>query len=402
MSFLLAFYSTEKMDIISAFHHEKLNEPPGRQMTNVSATNLTRDHQVVFTANWTTTTVISLAIFLSGLVNNGTILFLFAKNSLLRTPFNVYLINLLLANVLCLLFQYPLDISNELYSETWQLGPHACTVYLYGSWVLQAVIFHSHSLIAVNRIWAIVHPLSYRSIHSTRTAAGLCVAVWVSVHLVVAPGLALDALYYRLPEVAAGCFLDARFQRTWSFVTQVLFFFLPHLVMLFALPIFCCAQAVRRRQQRGKYHRNVIQPVATPKTPHHHVAPPADVPDPMANLIRPVADLGQKDHACRCSLLTVLTISITVCWTPIEVYYALGLIMTDFDVGLYYEGATMLFSFQATLDPILFTLSLKSVRLAFRGLCRSRSISFAFWINVNFQRIQFCLTSDVGHACIVS
>ncbi|OWA55100.1 hypothetical protein BV898_19484 [Hypsibius exemplaris] len=39
--------------------------------------------------------VLSVVIYILGLLLNGSILFVFAKNRALRTPFNVYIINLL-------------------------------------------------------------------------------------------------------------------------------------------------------------------------------------------------------------------------------------------------------------------------------------------------------------------
>lgn len=178
-------------------------------------------------AYWTVMPIFSIITFILGLIGNGIVLLLFAVDATLRTPFNCYLISLLIANLCLVIMQYSMDIVSNLYQQQWFLGDAACTVYLYAEYVIQGAMFNSHQLIALNRVWAAVHPLSYRSVHSMRIATLLCILNWVYVHAVVVPGWAADALYYRLPVKDNGCQLNAAAWPVWGLVNQLLTYDLP-------------------------------------------------------------------------------------------------------------------------------------------------------------------------------
>src|SRR5450631_291494 len=90
--------------------------------------NITTNTSV--TPEWALEPIFSLTTFITGLISNSIILYLFIKDPLLRTPFNIYLINLTLANLILVLVQYPMDIVYNLYSFTWILGNYACTLYI--------------------------------------------------------------------------------------------------------------------------------------------------------------------------------------------------------------------------------------------------------------------------------
>jgi hypothetical protein len=179
---------------------------------NVSFLETNMTSELLPAAKWTIMPVFSLLVFVFGCINNGGLLLLFVQDSSLRTPFNIYLINLLMANLACTLVVYPMDIINNLYSFAWFMGDTACTVYLYGCYVLEAGISTAHQLIAINRIWAVAHPISYRSHHSVKIAILLCLATWFYVHVVMIPGWIGDALYYRLPINTNGCLLNQQMQ----------------------------------------------------------------------------------------------------------------------------------------------------------------------------------------------
>lgn len=66
------------------------------------------------------------------------------------------------------------------------LGKPACTVYNYKT-MLESVIMHSHLLIAINRMWAVIFPMHYRRHHSRRMAICQCVATWVYVSAYMLP-----------------------------------------------------------------------------------------------------------------------------------------------------------------------------------------------------------------------
>ncbi|GAV01046.1 hypothetical protein RvY_11817 [Ramazzottius varieornatus] len=131
--------------------------------------------------------------------SNALVLSAFVVNKHLRTPFNMYLINLLVSDLAQSLLDLPFTTMGG-FLPIWPLGRKACSFSLYGKWVYSAVVRNTHSLISFNRIWALFFPIHYKQYHSKATAIWLCVATWVYVHLWLLPGLIPDDLYYRLDD----------------------------------------------------------------------------------------------------------------------------------------------------------------------------------------------------------
>ncbi|OWA53215.1 hypothetical protein BV898_17648 [Hypsibius exemplaris] len=329
---------------------------------------------------WTNSTIFALLVFLVGVMGNGSLLLLIlCKGRALRTPFNVYIGNLLLANSLNLCLQCPLDIANELYPCAWNFSRGACSIFLYAALVLQAVTYSAHLLIAVNRIWAVAHPISYRSIHSVRTSTRLCLAVWILVHVCVMPRWAADVLMDHR-ERTFECSLEpmGTGKEIWDLVIHILFFLLPHGVITAALPVI---QIVKRRRGAGA-KINIVQPLAegrmgepTNRTPASvfGIAAVNDIPQfPKASFLGMTAAAGKRaDNNGRFRgyvLLLLMTITIAACWTPMEVYYVLSDIDSSFSAPIFFEVASVLFSCQAALDPLLFTLALRNIRREIRSI----------------------------------
>ena len=117
-------------------------------------------------------------------------------------------------------------------------------------------------LIAINRIWAVCHPISYRDIHSVRTAVALCIGMWVVVHVAVGPPVIIDTLYHRLSVEENGCMLNGPQQMAWEIVIEVIYW-LPQCVMLTALPITFCEKRIRRGKMVKRH--NMISPLGLGK-----------------------------------------------------------------------------------------------------------------------------------------
>ncbi|OWA49810.1 hypothetical protein BV898_14345 [Hypsibius exemplaris] len=235
------------------------------------------------TVSWTVASVFSIVTFTIGLLGNAVLLLLFIADRALRAqPFNVYLVNLLLANLGVILIQYPMDIITNLHSSQWVLGEPACTAYMYAVFILEAASENAHQLIALNRIWAAVSPVSYRSAHaSARTAVVLSAGVWVYVHVVMGPGWIGDALYYRLPVTTNGCQMNLDGMPIYGWIVQLFIYELPLLTMIAAFPIILCVKTVRRRARLKKRSARIrpasesqsmaVQPVASHITDNRNI-----------------------------------------------------------------------------------------------------------------------------------
>lgn len=91
-------------------------------------------------AVWSTVGVTSVTL-MAGLMANISVLVVFLRTPTLRdthVPFNVYLMNLLCANLAALLFEYPVNIV-RISVVGWErrLGPVSCFLCHYVNWVLE-------------------------------------------------------------------------------------------------------------------------------------------------------------------------------------------------------------------------------------------------------------------------
>ncbi|OQV16601.1 hypothetical protein BV898_09271 [Hypsibius exemplaris] len=335
--------------------------------TNETAWNQRADNDTQTAAEWTVLPVFQLLTALSGFLSNGVVFLVFAVNRSLWTPFNVYVVNLLIANCACIVTQFPMDIVVSLYHGGWTLSEPVCSYYLLTSWYLQPVIFNSHQLIAINRIWAVTHPISYRGIHSTRTAMCLCVGVWIYVFVGLAPGLVNDTAYYRVPLQTPGlCNLNTEAQLHWALAVQIIFYIWPQIFMLIAsLVIFLVKSARRRRANRGR--SNTVAPAmrGTNSNPQRTGREPtANITAATDNSETPSTPGRQRQKSSHGNLLLLLlTVSVTVCWTPNNVYYTWQF-FTAYDEPTFYTVTTILFAIQTTIDPVMFALALTPLRKA--------------------------------------
>ncbi|GAV00686.1 hypothetical protein RvY_11500 [Ramazzottius varieornatus] len=105
--------------------------------------------------NCTYVPVLSSIITIAGILTNGPVLLVIVKNrSTLLTPFNIYLVNLLIANLLNLLLVFPLNVIHLAYGNYWWLGNSAFTLHLNELITLNASMGQCHLLKTISRLWA--------------------------------------------------------------------------------------------------------------------------------------------------------------------------------------------------------------------------------------------------------
>lgn len=101
--------------------------------------------------------ICSLVITLNGAVLTS----ILNSNDLRTRPFFVYIMCLMTFNIFYAALQSPLEVLNYIY-PIWWMGGGCCRLYQYSQSVLSAGSMHSHVLIAINRLWAMFFPWSYR------------------------------------------------------------------------------------------------------------------------------------------------------------------------------------------------------------------------------------------------
>ncbi|XP_055348358.1 5-hydroxytryptamine receptor 1B-like [Paramacrobiotus metropolitanus] len=120
------------------------------------------------------------------------------------TPFTTYLVALYIANLVFLFTTWPLSLLRE-WNGKWIMRSPVCIFNLYATKVFCVVPVPLHVLIAVNRWWAIQHPISYRSRHNKVVAACLCFVAFFWAHTFAMAGFIVEVLYYYRPEVNPEC-----------------------------------------------------------------------------------------------------------------------------------------------------------------------------------------------------
>ncbi|GAV04714.1 hypothetical protein RvY_14949 [Ramazzottius varieornatus] len=344
----------------------------GNNMTNVTAS---LSASTIKGPNWTFTPSFTLFVQLSAFINNGVMLFLFAGNAALITPFTVYILNLFASNFIVSLFFYSVELINELYSAWW-LGYTMCTMYQYTSWVLTGSMCIAHGTIALNRLWAVTFPVSYRRHHKKRFALAVIATLWISLHIIVIPGLVLDALWYRLPMETNGCNINTDAPQAWLWFAQLVIMDSPVVIVIAVYPIICY-KAVQRNRTR-------VRPAGeagTKMTSRRQWAPSTVSASVRSNMEASASVRAggerQVEYRMLCYrfprpgnghgflALTLMTSTVLLCYCPANVYFTLYIVF-NMDVPGMFSKVMIVYELAAVLDPIWFMLSLSSLRAAFR------------------------------------
>ncbi|XP_055347138.1 G-protein coupled receptor 84-like [Paramacrobiotus metropolitanus] len=281
------------------------------------------------------------------------IVFMFRKD--LRTSFTIYIIFLLIANLIYATCQYPLEVVRQLYPH-WALSTSACVFYIYQCWIFCPVTMHMHVLITLNRIWAIAFPVSYRNRHSKRMAVLLCILMLLYLHLFVLPLVIIDAVWYKGNVAEKGCFLNGDVYRVYSIVAAIITQDLPVVFVVGAYPFLLCKQ-FKRKKGALKIVDVVSRAGATEMVNRN-----------TSQLVIVTSKPPTQGKASRPFLvLTLLTISVFIFWTPDQTLWTVNSFMAINDQPGLRNATMVLFALQAVLDPILFILSLKSFRAVIRN-----------------------------------
>ena len=62
-------------------------------------------------------------------------------------------------------------------------------------------------------------------------------------------------------------------------------------------------------------------------------------------------------------LLTLLTISVTICWVPLETFYTMMIFDQTMEFGTFFKVSTALFYLESVLDPLYFVLAITELRV---------------------------------------
>ncbi|OQV25594.1 hypothetical protein BV898_00530 [Hypsibius exemplaris] len=337
-----------------------------------------------------------LLLCISTLISNSIVLAAFLKNQHLRTPFNVYLISLLMADFSQAIFDLPFTALSE-FIPIWPLGRIGCSFSLYAKWVFSAAVRNTHSVISLNRIWALYMPIWYKQYHTKAVAIWLCLGSWVYVHIFLLPGLVMDDLTYRLDD--GTCQVNTTAQRDWALPTQIVLYNSSVIVACTTYPLIWLKVrqqikiGLRRANREVKsdlvtrgfsntsklscvdqickvavvekafYFTVELQREGTSKVECYALGHMSQDMDTHSDRI--VESLtGQRPSprsAQNFAVLTYLVIGVAFCWTPIMVFFTMQ-IVTGYNNYLHFIVGSFLYYLNSLLDPIFFTMAITPLR----------------------------------------
>ncbi|GAV06824.1 hypothetical protein RvY_16745 [Ramazzottius varieornatus] len=225
---------------------------------------------------------------------------------------------------------------------------------------------HAHVFIALNRLWAVSSSVSYRQ-HRNKTATIVCLLAWTYVHLLVLPGLVLDAAYYRLPEETNGCQVNTDVNKWWWIAIQFLLFNIPEAVIL-TVYLVVCYRTIKRRQSAVQPVQRASRLAGMARSTHGHptsTGPHHSAHNGAAPCSRYVCwRLWGRRSEHGFLMLTLMTLTILVCYTPGNVYFTI-LVINGVSVNSLALPAAIMYELNAVLDPLWFVLALPNFRAEF-------------------------------------
>lgn len=259
--------------------------------------------------------IIFFAIFVVGLIGNGTLIYTVAKNASMRTKPNVLIVSLALGDFLLILVSVPFNSTIYTFDE-WPYGTAVCKVNEFMQTLSLGVSVFILAALSVDRFIAIVYPFTaYCSITMAKTRAAAAV-IWV-----VSVALALVDLAAADVRPCCGGLLVVcdvypvewgdSYRRVRKVARFLVYFLIP--VVVIATLYSLMAGVLLRKPRRGK------SPTTTP----------------ARNSAGAASGIGRRIESRKRVAKVVLSFVLifVVCWLPRN-FYVLWFEYADFDYGI--------------------------------------------------------------------
>ncbi|XP_055347528.1 5-hydroxytryptamine receptor 1B-like [Paramacrobiotus metropolitanus] len=270
----------------------------------------------------------------------------------LHTPFTIYLVNLVIATLLFIILFEPISIMYSLDAFRSRLGEKVCGLFKYATYNLPDVIVQTHIVITLNRVWAILKPHHYQRRHSRKLAIGFCLWTWVYPHVIVVPGLILDATVYNIPVTQISfCMLNMKALRGWLMARASAMMLLPILFLI-------CAN-VCLMFWRARWFKREVSIVVQDCT---------DVTEKPVSTAATTPTTVKRENSRGLLLLIGLTVSMAVCWIPgatcmMYMTFASGLKSQNGpDLMTWAKVSGYMFSMQTIVDPVVIILTFRDFK----------------------------------------
>ncbi|CAN9509034.1 unnamed protein product [Ophioblennius macclurei] len=194
--------------------------------------------------------VVILAVGITGMLGNFLVIYAFCRSRSLRTPSNIFIINLAVTDFLMCLTQTPIFFITSMHKQ-WIFGKKGCEMYAFCGALFGICSMMTLMVIAVDRYIVITRPLASLGVMSRKKALSIVAAAWVySMGWSLPPFFGWSAY---VPEgLMTSCSWDyMTFTPSVRSYTMLLFtfvFFIPLSVIIFC---YCCIFRAIRRTTRA-------------------------------------------------------------------------------------------------------------------------------------------------------
>ncbi|CAK6956825.1 melanopsin-A-like [Scomber scombrus] len=194
--------------------------------------------------------VVILAVGITGLLGNFLVMYAFCRSRSLRTPSNIFIINLAITDFFMCLTQTPIFFINSMHKR-WIFGKKGCELYAFCGALFGICSMMTLMVIAVDRYVVITRPLASLGAMSRRKSLSIVAAAWVySMGWSLPPFFGWSAY---VPEgLMTSCSWDyMTFTPSVRSYTMLLFtfvFFIPLSIIIFC---YCCIFRAIRHTTRA-------------------------------------------------------------------------------------------------------------------------------------------------------
>ncbi|XP_041670853.1 melanopsin-A-like [Cheilinus undulatus] len=194
--------------------------------------------------------VVILAVGITGMLGNFLVMYAFCRSRSLRTPSNIFIINLAVTDFLMCLSQTPVFFVTSMHKR-WIFGKKGCELYAFCGALFGICSMMTLMVIAVDRYIVITRPLASLGVMSRRKALSIVAGAWVySMGWSLPPFFGWSAY---VPEgLMTSCSWDyMTFTPSVRSYTMLLFtfvFFIPLSVIIFS---YCCIFRAIRHTTRA-------------------------------------------------------------------------------------------------------------------------------------------------------
>ncbi|CAH1248910.1 QRFP-like peptide receptor [Branchiostoma lanceolatum] len=182
----------------------------------------------------TVTLVFYIIIFLAALLGNILVVYVVWKNKVMRTTMNIFICSLAASDLFITIVCIPVTLMQNML-KNWILGDFMCKLVPFIQTIAVASSVLTLTGIAIERYYAIIHPLKVKYLLS-KTRAGIILAlVWA-----VSVGVATPMLFVHKAEEIHDFLYDQRYvtcQEKWWGPTQQTAYTIFNLVVLFIIPL---------------------------------------------------------------------------------------------------------------------------------------------------------------------